>query len=152
ERVRQPDVYATVERPVVVSPGYVQVVEQPPIVMDRVRRIEAIPGSFEVQHLPPVYGSYTSTVMVAPARPVAEHIPEARTIVHQHVVVRPARIKWQRTVDAHGRVRLCKVEVPTVTRVVARSVMVAPATTIYRTIPAQYRQAVMPMLVRPART
>ncbi len=39
EKVRRPDVYATVERPVVVRPGYAEVVHVPPAVLDRVRRV-----------------------------------------------------------------------------------------------------------------
>mgnify|MGYP007071129816 CR=1 FL=1 len=40
EKVRQPDTYATVERQVVVRPGYSEVVRTPPVVLDRVARVE----------------------------------------------------------------------------------------------------------------
>ncbi len=151
-QVKRPDVYATVARPVVLEPGRTEVIRHAPVVMDRVRRIEAIPGRFNVQHVPAMYGSYTKTVMVSPARTIHEHVPAVRKVVHQHEVVRAASYRWERTVDAHGRVTKCKVMTPAVTRTVAREVVVAPAQTVARVIPAQYRQVSQPMLLAPART
>ena len=151
ERVRRPDVYATVARPVVIAPGHVDVVRHPPVVIENVRRIETVPGQFHVQHSPAMYGSYTRTVMVSPARTVHQHVPAVRQIVHRHEIVRAASYRWERTVDAHGRVTMCKVGVPQVTRTVAREVVVAPAQTVALVVPAQYRQISQPMLVAPAR-
>lgn len=152
ERVRQPDLYKTVHRPVVVAPGYTEVVRNAPVVMDRVRRVEVVPGQFNVTHAPAVYGSYSRAVMVAPARHVQQHVPAAHQTVHSQVVVRRASFKWQRTVDAHGRITMCKVEVPAMTRTVARTVQVSPAMTVMRTIPARYTQVQAPVLLQPART
>jgi hypothetical protein len=152
EKVRRPDVYATVERPVVVRPGYGEVVHTPAAVLERVRRIEMVPGSFNVHREPAVYGSYTSTVMVAPSRTVHEHIPASYRTVQQTEVWRPASVRWERRVDRHGRETMCKVVVPAVTRTVARNVMVSPGQSFARVVPAQFAQVQRPMLVQPART
>ena len=152
EKVRKPDTYATVERPVVVRPGYNEVVHTPAVVMDRVARVEAVPGRWHAHSTPAVYGSMARTVMVAPARTVSEHVPAVRQRVLSHVVVRPAKVGWQRSVDAFGRETMCKVEQPAVTRAVERDVVVAPARTVDRVVPAQYRTVSQPVLVQPART
>ena len=152
EKVRQPDTYATVERPVVVRPGYSEVVHTPPVVLDRVARVEAVPGRWYAHSTPAVYGSMARTVMVAPARTVSEHVPAVRQRVLSHVVVRPAKVGWQRSVDAFGRETMCKVEVPAQTRAVERDVVVAPARTVERVVPARYSTVAQPVLVQPART
>ena len=122
-QVRQPDVYASVARPVVVEPGYTEVVRHGPVIYNRSARVEAVPGRFHVQHVPAMYGSYTRTVMVSPARTIYEHQPAVRKVVHQKVIIRPASYRWENTVDRHGRVTRCKVVVPAVTRTVAREVV-----------------------------
>ena len=152
ERVRQPDVYGHVDRPVVIQPGYSQVVHYPAAVHDRVRAVEVIPGSFDVQRTPAMYGSYTRTVMVAPSRTTHQHVPARYKVAQHEQIVRAAKVRWERQVDAHGRVTMCKVVVPAVTRTVARSVMVSPAHTVAHVAPARYTQVRQPMLVAPART
>lgn len=151
EKVRQPDTYATVERPVVVRPGYAEVVHTPPVVHERIRRIESVPGTWHSHREPAVYGSYTRTVMVRPARTVHDHIPAVTRMVAHTEVVRPARVTWQRQVDSHGRETMCKVVVPAQTRAVHRNVIVSGPRRISRTIPAEFRQVSQPMLIQPAR-
>ena len=152
ERVRQPDVYGTVTRPVVVHPGHTEVLYYPPAIVDRLQAVEVVPGSFNVQRQPAMYGSYTRTVMVSPARFVQHHAPSVRKVVHTREVVRPAQVRWEYQRDAHGRMTKCKVVTPAVTRTVARTVVVAPAHIVEHVIPARFAQVQQPMLVEPART
>lgn len=152
ERVRQPDVYGHVSRPVVITPGYTAVHHYPPAIMNRVRAIEAVPGSFSVRRQPALWGSYTRTLMVSPGRTVHTHVPATYRTVHALEVVRPARVRWEYQRDAHGRLVKCKVETPAVTRTVTRTVLASPAHSVARVIPARYAQVSVPMMVSPART
>ena len=152
EKVRQPDTYATVERPVVVRPGHTEVIHHPAAVLDRVKKVEVVPGQWQKQHVPAVHGTMTKAVLVRPARVSYEHVPAVRQRIVQDVVVKPAHVRWERQRDAFGRERMCKVVVPAVTKSVERDVMVSPAQKIARTVPAEYRTVAQPVQLAPART
>lgn len=126
EKVRTPDVYATVARPVVV-----------------------VPARSEVVHTPAVYGSVVRQVEVAPARAWHSYSPPVYSSVARTVVVSPGGFRWQHTVDRHGRERLCKVYVAPVTRTVQQTVLVKPAERHTHVAPALYKTVHQPVVVRP---
>jgi hypothetical protein len=152
EKVKAPDVYATVARPVVVQPGYQQTVHTPAVVGARTQKIEVQPGAWSAHHKPAEYGSYTKSVMVQPARVSHTHVPARYATVHETVVVRAAGYRWERSVDRHGRETMCKVAVPAETRTVARQVQVSAAQTVAHTTPAVYKTVTQPVLLSPAKT
>ena len=50
DKVRLPDVYATQARPVVVHPGYSEVVETPPVVVNQPEKVLVSPGRWHEEH------------------------------------------------------------------------------------------------------
>lgn len=151
QKVQLPDEYATVAGPVVVRPASNEVVHEPAIVTTRQQRIETQPGYWVAEKVPAQVGSVTKAVMVRPATVHHETIPAEYRTVHETVVVRPAGWRWEYSVDRFGRETKCKVEVPAVTRTIARRVMVAPARTVVHTNPAVYKTVTRPLLIAPAK-
>jgi hypothetical protein len=126
EKVRTPDIYATVARPVVVAPARSEIIRTPAVHGTVVRQIEVAPARAWHSHSPPVYGS-----------------------VARKVVVSPGGFRWQYTVDRHGRERLCKVYVAPVTRTVQQTVLVKPAERHTHVAPALYKTIHQPVVLRP---
>jgi len=102
DKVRLPDVYRTQDRPVIVRPGYREVVEKPPVVMVRAERVMVQPGRVDFVMTPPV----TRTVL-------------------QEVVVRRGGYRWKSTYGPYGE-RRYKVPVAAEVKVVPREIVVAP--------------------------
>lgn len=152
EKVKAPDVYATVARPVVVEPARTEVVTRPALVMDRLEKVEVKPAHTAVVHAPPVYGTIHRTVEVAPARAHVAWTPAVYATRHREVVVSPGRVRWERKVDASGRETLCKVKSPPVTRTVAEKVLVAPPRKSVHITPAVYRDEQRTVVMREAQT
>jgi hypothetical protein len=152
QKVKAPDTYATVARPVVLQPARSETVHVPAVVTERMQRVEVQPGSWTAHHRPAEYGSVAKTVMVQPARVSHSTIPARYETRHETVVVRPASFRWERTVDRHGRETMCKVAVSAETRTVARQVQVSPAHTVAHTVPAVYKTVTQAVLVSPAKT
>lgn len=151
EKVRHPDLYKSVARPVVVKPGWKEVVETPPIVERRTDRVVVAPGHWLAKREPAVYGYYAKRVLVAPAHVRFEVTPPTRHVVHQTVVVRPGGYHWVHKRGAHGQQIKCKVKSAPVTRTIAREI-VEPGMRIPRHVPAVYQTVERPVLVQPART
>ena len=152
ERVRTPDVYQTVARPVVIASARHVVVSSPAVIGHQVNRVELTPGSWHAHHQPALYGSRVRQVQVAPARVhYASTAPVYRT-EHQTVVVAPGGYRWEHRRDRFGHDRLCKVHTAPVTRTVARQVLVAPAGRVAHVTPAAYRFVEQPVLLQAART
>lgn len=151
EKVRNPDVYKTVAHPVVVKPGWKEVVETPAVVERRTDRVVATPGHWLAKHEPAVYGSYTERVLVSPAHVRFAVTPPTRRVIHSTVVVRPGRTHWVHKRGQYGQPVKCKVKSPPVRRTVARTI-VEPGVRIARHMPAVYQTVERPMLVQPART
>ena len=126
DRVRLPDVYATVDRPVVVRPGWREVYETEPVVVVRPERVMVAPGRVDYVMSPPV----TRTVF-------------------QEVVVRRPGWRWESTWGPHGE-RRCKVPVPAETRLVAREVVVRPGRPVPVVTPPVYTVRQRALAVRPA--
>lgn len=152
ERVRTPDVYATVKRPVVVEPGYQTVVSTPPVVGFRPHRVTTTPAHIEFHHKPASYGTYMKRVQVAPARTVWRSSAPLYKTVAETQVVSGGGWRWEKRADAHGRVKLCKVKVPAVTRTVHRRVLVSGGTRIATVVPAEYRWVSARLQLSPAKT
>ena len=150
DRVPEPDVYRTVERDVVVQPGFREVVSTPPVVARRVEPVVVAPARAWTERIPAVYGTAVHTEMVEPASVHYRVTPPVTRIVREHVVVRPGGYRWARTVSPDGFERRCKVPVAPVVRSVAREVVVAPPRRIAVYQPAVYRNVAVPVLVRPA--
>jgi hypothetical protein len=151
EKVRQPDVYSTVQRPVQLQPARTEVVHQPAAIQFRPQRIEVIPGRWHPTHSPALYGHYQKHVMTKAAQVRTHHTPAVYETVREHVAAAP-QVRWQRVRDAHGRERLCKVVIPGRMMSMARRVMVQPAHTSETVIPATYRTVSRPVLVQEAKT
>lgn len=125
DRVRLPDVYRTVERPVVVRPGYRRVYETRPVVVVRPERVMVAPGRVDYAMTPPV----TRTVL-------------------QEVVVRRGGYRWETTWGPHGE-RRCKVPVPPEVKVVPREVVVSPGRRVRMVTPPVYAVQNRAVAVRP---
>ena len=129
DRVRTPDVYATVARPVVVAPART-----------------------EVYHSPAVYGTVARTVEVAPARAYSSTTPAVYGTVNKEIVVAPGGYRWQHTVDRSGRERLCKVATPAVTRTVKERVLLQPAQRVTHVTPAVHKDVHRTVVLKEAAT
>lgn len=127
DRVRLPDVYATVDRPVVVRPGYRDVYDIDPVVVVRPER-----------------------VMVQPPRVVYRERPPVVRTVLQEVVVRPGGYAWHSTWGPYGE-RRCKVPVPPEIKVVPREVVVRPGRLEAVALPPVYAPYNRVVAVRPPR-
>lgn len=126
DKVRLPNVYRTVERDVVVQPGYRRVVETEPVVVVRPERVMIAPGRVSYEMTPPV----TRTVM-------------------QEIVVRPAGYRWESTYGPYGE-RRCKVPVPAEVKLVPREVLVRPGRRVRVVSPPVYGVRQRAIEVRPA--
>lgn len=126
DKVRLPDVYRTVERPVVVRPGYREVVETEPAVVMRTER-----------------------VLVAPRRVAYVRTPPVTRTVMQEIVVRRAGWRWETTYGPYGE-RRCKVPVPAEVKRVPREVVVAPGRRVRVVSPPVYALRERAVAVRPA--
>jgi hypothetical protein len=126
DRVRDPDVYRTVDRPVIVRPGYREVVETEPVVVMRSERVMVQPGRVDYVMTPPV----TRTVL-------------------QEIVVRRGGYRWASTYGPYGE-RRCKVPVPAEVKVVPREVVVAPGRRVRMVSPPVYAVRQRALAVRPA--
>jgi hypothetical protein len=126
DKVRLPDVYRTVDRPVVVRPGYREVVETDPVVVMRTER-----------------------VLVAPRRVAYVRTPPVTRTVLQEVVVRRAGWRWETTYGPYGE-RRCKVPVAAEVKVVPREVVVAPGRRVRVVSPPVYALRERAVAVRPA--
>jgi hypothetical protein len=127
DKIRTPDVYAVVDRPVVVQPGFREVVVTRPTVVMR-----------------------PETVLVAPRRVRYEMTPPATRTVFQEVVVRRAGYTWESTYGPYGE-RRCKVPVPAEVKLVPREVVVGPPRRVRVVTPAVYVVRERAIAVRPAR-
>lgn len=116
EKVRRPEVYATVAKPYVVAPARAEVVR-----------------------LPAVYGSFARQVEVAPARAHYITTPAVYGVVNRDVVIQPAGFRWERRVNRHGREELCKVHMPAVTRTVSERVILQAPQRVLHYTPAIHR-------------
>lgn len=126
DRVRLPDVYRTVERPVVVREGYTRIYETRPVVVVRPERVMVYPGRVDYALTPPV----TRTVF-------------------QEIVVRPAGYRWESTMGPYGE-RRCKVPVPAEVKVVPREIVVAPPRRVRVVTPPVFAFRNRAIAVRPA--
>lgn len=151
-KTRAPDVYATVEQPVILHPGHREVVTTPPLIGLRHTRVAVSPARVHTHYSPAVYATVSKPVLVEPARVTYAHAPAVYRSVHETVVVRPAGVAWQRSHDHHGRETLCKVRTAAVVQTVSRRVMIAPPQRIAHHAPAVYREVNRTVLVRPAAT
>ncbi len=126
DKVRLPDVYRTVDRPVVVRPGFREVVETDPVVVMRAER-----------------------VMVAPRRVDYVMTPPVMRTVMQEIVVRRGGYRWKTTYGPYGE-RRCKVPVAAEVKVVPREVVVAPGRRVRVVSPPVYALRERAVAVRPA--
>ncbi|HYD15326.1 MAG TPA: hypothetical protein VEA77_02890 [Hyphomicrobium sp.] len=126
DKIRTPDVYRVVDRPVVVQPGFREVVvTRPTVVMQ------------------------TERVMVAPRRVGYVQTPDVYRTEFQEIVVRPAGYRWKSTYGLYGE-RRCKVPVPAEIKVVPREVFVRPGRRVRVVEPAVYAVRERAVAVRPA--
>lgn len=149
EKVRLPDAYATVARPVLIHPGYSEVVHQPAVVINRAEPYEIRPGSWRAVRTPAVYGTRSEQVLVSPGRTTYEDVPAETRTVHETIVEHRGSWHWERRVDLFGHERMCKVVTPPVTRTVERTVVVAPARRIARRSEPVYATVNRPVLLQP---
>lgn len=126
DKVRLPDIYRTVDRPVIVRPGFREVVETEPVVVMRAERVMIAPRRVDYVMTPPV----TRTVM-------------------QEIVVRRGGYRWKATYGPYGE-RRCKVPVPAEVKVVPREVVVGPGRRVRVVSPAMYAIRERAIAVRPA--
>lgn len=126
DKVRLRDVYRTVDRPVIVRPGYREIVETRPAVVVRPERVMLQPGRVDYVMSPPV----TRTVF-------------------QEIVVRRGGYRWKTTYGPYGE-RRCKVPVPAEVKVVPREIVVAPGRPVRLVTPPVYGYQNRALAVRPA--
>jgi hypothetical protein len=150
DKVRTPDVYATRTRPVLVRPGWREVVAMPPVVGNVAVPVVVRPGRWRTVATPPVYGTRLERVLVRPRTKSYEVIPPEIRRVEQTVVVSRGGIAWEHRRGFFGREKLCKVVTPPVTRTVMRDVVVTPAQRVVHVTPAVYQTVPRAVLLRPA--
>jgi hypothetical protein len=151
EKVRQPDVYGTAQRPVMLEPGRTETMHHGAAIQIRPQRVEVVPGMWHAQRSPALYGSYQKHVMVKPAHVSVSHTPAVYKTVHEQVST-GGHVRWERVRGADGRERLCKVVTPGKMMSMARRVMVSPAHTSQNVVPAVYRPVTRSFLVQAAKT
>lgn len=127
EKVRTPDVYATLARPVVVAPARSHVVHSPEVLGTIARSVEVAPARAYTSYSAPVYGT-----------------------VARDVVVAPGGYRWERRSGRSGREEMCKVYVPPVTRTVHEPVLVEPARRVVHVTPAVRREVHRTVVLQPA--
>lgn len=152
EKVRTPDVYATVERKVLVSPGYKEVVTRPAVYGMRAERVLVAPGRVSTIKEPAVYGTRLKSVLVKPAGVSYENVPAVVKTVRERVAVGGGSYRWEYRRDLFGRERMCKVRTATQTRTVEKQVVVSPAQRIRHVAPAVYKEVPERVVVRAAST
>ena len=152
EKVKLPDVYATQARPVVVRPGYTEVVHTPPVVINRAEKVLVSPGRWHEEHSPAVYGTRSERVLVQPASRSYDVVPAETRQVHETVVVHPGGTSWEHSRSLFGREKMCKVQRPAMTRTITRDVVVAPARRIARNVPAVYQTVERQVVLQQAST
>lgn len=81
EKVRLPDVYKTIERPVVVKPAREHVVRVPAVVGTRLEREIVAPGRVHAVPVAPVYGTLMRREMVAPGTVSYRSTPDRKSVV-----------------------------------------------------------------------
>ena len=151
EKVKQPDVYATVQRPVVVRPAFTQVVTSPPVTEYRAEKVLVREGSWHSVEQPAEYASRTERVLVRAAETNYIDEPPVTRTVRESVVVQPASSRWEHSRGFLGRgERMCQVEVAAVTRDVERQVVVTPGRRVAQVQPAVYENVTRNVIVRPA--
>ena len=152
QKVRRPDVYATVERPVVVAPGHREFRHEPAVIQNRPYQVQVAPQRVHVEHVPAVYSTVTRRQLVEPARVGYVHQPAVIERVLETVVTHPGGLRWERSFGRDGQERICKVHVPAQTATIARDVVVSPARSVPVATPAVYREVAVPVIVAPAHT
>jgi hypothetical protein len=150
EKVRLPDAYRTVERPVMVRPPVNRVVHVPALVGTRLERELVAPGRVHAVPVPPVYGTVMRREMVAPATVTYRTIPPVVRSVREEVLVRPGHARWVHKRDRHGREIKCLERSRPVTPTVARQVVVHPGARVPVVAPAIYRDVPRTVIMRPA--
>ena len=150
QKTTTPDVYKTVQRPVVIAPGRSEVVREPAVTASRTERLVTSPGRWVAEHVPAQYGTVERTVMVRPASVTYVTMPAQYRTVREQVVVQPASTRWERRRDWRGNETMCKILVPAVSRDVERTVQVAPAGRVAQMIPATYQTVRQTVLATPA--
>jgi len=152
EKVRRPDVYATVARPVVIAPARREVIVEPAVVEPRPYRVELVPPRVRAEHVGAHYTTVTRRQLVRPAEVRYVVQPAVVARVNETVVTHRGGIEWRHSTGRDGAERLCAVRVPARTATVARTVVVEPARRVAIETPAVYREVATPVLVRPAHT
>ncbi len=139
EKVRQPDVYTHVTRPVIIRPALTGIYTRPAVMGARSEKVVLQPGHWQTVRTPAVYADKVERVMVAPAQTTYVDAPAVTRTVRESVVVQPASVRWEhrRGFLGHGE-RMCKVVVPPVVRHVEREVVVQPARRVAHVTPAVY--------------
>jgi hypothetical protein len=148
---------------VVSPPAYGTVAERVLVQPERVVT-QTLPASFKTVHetvvvreaqrltrvIPAEYTTVQETVTVRPAQTIARPIPAQHATVHEKVMTSPGGKVWKVTRDAHGREIGCWVHVPPTWGVIAKTVVVRPASVVHETLPAVMETRQRSVLVRPA--
>lgn len=150
EKVRRPDVYATVTRPVVVEPARREIVHEPAIIQNRPYRVPVVQPRWRAIAEPAKYMSVMRRELVRPAEVHYVQRPAVLAEVRETVTTRPATVVWRRSVGRDGAERLCAERIPGRTATVTRTVVVEPARRVAVETPAVYREVARPVLVAPA--
>ncbi len=152
EKVRTPEVYATVARKIVVQPATREVVETPAVYGRRTDRVVVESAHVERVREPAVYGRRYKRVLVRPASVSYEHVPAVVKTVRERVLVSDGGYRWERSRSLLGRERICKVRNNPVYRTVTREVVARPSERVRHVRPALYRYERTQVLLREART
>jgi hypothetical protein len=144
KKVRLPDVYQNVERPVMLRPATKRVVHVPPVVGTRLEREVVAPGRAHAVHVPPVYSTIVRRELVQPGTVGYRVTPPVVETVH------PGRTRWVTYRDRYGQTIRCPKKSPPVTRTIARDVVVDPGQRVPVFTPPIYADVPRTVLVRPA--
>lgn len=151
EKVRRPDVYATVARPVVVEPARREIVHEQAVIQNRPYRVAVVPPRWHAVAERARYMTVMRRELVRPATVRYVQQPAVVARVTETVATRPAGLVWRHAYSRDGAERMCAERIPARTATVTHSVVVAPARRVAVETPAVYHEVARPVLVAPAR-
>ena len=156
-KCRQPDIYQTVTKTVLVKDASTKLVKVPAVYETKVERILVKEATTNYRVVQTTYKTVTERIMISPEKTVIETIPAKFRSDSRQVLVTPARGEWVKkkkepncfSENPEDCFIVCYEEVPAVYRTEYFKVLDVPASTTERTIPAKYKKVTTQVVDRP---
>ena len=159
-KCRQPDVYETVTKSVLVKEASTKLIKVPAVYETRYEKVLVKEGSKSFKVIPAKFKTATEKVLVTPERTVIKTIPAQYRTDTRKILVSEARGEWVKKKKAPNCFSenpddcfiVCWEEVPAVYRTETYQVLVEPARTVEEVIPAVYKTVTSQVVAEEART